>query len=202
VEKIGAPETFALFLAFFIPGFVMSTVWGLLVPTERIDFSKELPRLIGYSVLHYSATLWLVFVVPAGISRLIAAYTVVFFVPIMWPPLLLVLGDRERWIPRFSNRRFLQDVVGPSLRPWDDVLDSLNSGGGCWVRVRLKSGTWIGGALGRTSKYSSYPDPEQLYLAEELGFDEAGVARNFVHGTRGILVARSEIEFMEFFENG
>jgi hypothetical protein len=198
VEKIGAPETFALFLAFFIPGFVMSTVWGLLVPTERIDFSKELPRLIGYSVLHYSATLWLVFVVPPGISRLIAAYIVVLVLPVVWSPLIVTARDPERWIPRFATGSIVDYLIKPSPRPWADIFESFTSSGGCWVRIRLKSGSWVGGAVGAGTKYGAYPDWEQLYLAEEIEFGDAGEARNLVRNTRGLFVMSSEIEFMEF----
>jgi len=198
VDKIGAPETFALFLAFFIPGFVMSTVWGLMVPSDRTDFSKDLPRMIGYSVLHYAGTLWLVFVIPPGVPRLIAAYVVVLVVPALWPLLLVTVRDRERWTSRITSGDLLNDLIKSSPRPWDDVLESFDASGGCWVRIRLKSGTWIGGALGKGSRYSTYPDDEQLYLCEEIEFNEAGDALDFVKHTKGVFVAGSEIEFMEF----
>jgi Family of unknown function (DUF6338) len=61
-----------------------------------------------------------------------------------------------------------------------------------------ESGTWIGGTLGKGSRYSTYPDNEQIYLAEEIRFDECGNLIGLVSNTRGLLVAGQEIEFMEF----
>jgi hypothetical protein len=198
VEKFWAPETFALFLAFFVPGFVMSTVWGLIVPAERTDFGKDLPRLVGYSVLHYACTLWMVLLAPAGSARLCVAYLVVLVLPVLWPPLVVVLRDPQRWCPRLTTDNILNCLVKLHRRPWDDVFDGLRDSGGCWVRIRLKSGRWIGGILGTSARYSLYPDEEQLYLAEEIRFNDDGDAIEFMPNTKGIFVAGSEIEFLEF----
>jgi hypothetical protein len=198
VEKLFAPETFALFLAFFVPGFVMSTIWGLIVPTERIDFGKDLPRLVGYSALHYAATLWLVLLAPTGSARLCVAYVVVLALPVLWPPLLVMLRDPHRWRPRLTTDEILNYLVKLQRRPWDDVLDRLADNGGCWVRIRLKSGRWIGGLLGSGSRYSVHPDAEQLYLPEEIRFNDDGDAVDLAPNTKGIFVAGSEIEYLEF----
>jgi Family of unknown function (DUF6338) len=198
VDKIWAPETLALFLAFFVPGFVMATVWSAIIPLQQVDFGKDVPRLVGYSVLHYAGTLWLVFAAPAGVARLIAAYLVVLVLPAVWPPLIIVLRDRERWLPRLVSGEILKYMINAQPRPWDDTFDALQAHGGCWVRIRLKSGTWIGGTLGKGSRYSTYPDNEQIYLAEEIRFDERGNLIGVVSNTKGLLVAGQEIEFMEF----
>ena len=103
MDKIWAPETLVVFLAFFVPGFVMATVWSAVIPVQQVDFAKDMPRLIGYSVLHYAGTLWLVFAAPPGTARLVVAYLVVLVLPAVWPPLFIVLRDRERWLPRLLN---------------------------------------------------------------------------------------------------
>jgi hypothetical protein len=200
VEKFWAPEALALFLAFFLPGFVTTTVWRLLIPEERIDFGKDLPRIIGYSALHYSATLWLVLMTPAGLPRLIAAYVVVLVLPSLWPPLLVIIRDPERWLSRFTSGQMSDFLIKPQARPWDIVVDSLQAEGGCWIRIRLKTGRWIGGTLGARGRYATYPDGDQLYLAEEIEFDDSGKMLGLMPKTRGVLVEASAVEFMEFFK--
>ena len=49
----------ALFLIFFLPGFISMKIYDLLVPGEPRDFTKSLLEAISYSTLNFAALFWL-----------------------------------------------------------------------------------------------------------------------------------------------
>lgn len=53
-------DKLALFLVFFLPGFISIKVYDLVVPGERRDFSKSLLETISYSTLNFAALFWLI----------------------------------------------------------------------------------------------------------------------------------------------
>jgi|SRR5579862_4176049 len=70
-------ENLALFLAFFIPGFITMQGYYFFIPTRRPDLSKQIPVVVAYSAMHYAATLWIVLLLrpPYAIA---AGYIIVF----------------------------------------------------------------------------------------------------------------------------
>jgi hypothetical protein len=49
--------TLALFLIFFVPGFISLKVYDLLIPSEARDFTKSVFDAIAYSTLSFSSTI-------------------------------------------------------------------------------------------------------------------------------------------------
>jgi hypothetical protein len=95
----------------------------------------------------------------------------------------------------------------PAPRAWDYLFQYEVDG---WIRLRLKSGTWIGGAYaaanGRKSYTAGYPEPQDLYLAAAVRVDpDSG---EFVTGADGmvdilpggLLVRWDEVEYLEFID--
>lgn len=109
------------------------------------------------------------------------------------------------------RRRWAKWFTGPSPAPraWDHLFSSKPDG---WIRLRLKSGNWLGGAYAQTegdelgSYAAGYPDPQDLYLGEaaevdpdsgQFQFDDAGNVRM---RESGILVQWDQVEYLEFNE--
>jgi hypothetical protein len=95
----------------------------------------------------------------------------------------------------------------PAPRAWDYLFEREMDG---WVRLRLKSGTWIGGAYtvvnGRMPYSAGYPEPPDLFLAAavdvdpetgEFPVDDCGV---IAHRPGGLLVRWDEVEYLEFID--
>jgi hypothetical protein len=91
-------------------------------------------------------------------------------------------------------------------RAWDHLLSGAPV---AWVRIKLKSGPWIGGAFaldrhGRRSYAAGYPNEQDLYLAEQAKVDsETGDFELDSDGYvsllgRGVLIRWSEIEYLTF----
>jgi hypothetical protein len=111
-----------------------------------------------------------------------------------------------------GGRRWTDLLVGvaPAPRGWDYLFANRELDG--WIRLRTKSGVWIGGAWafddesGRQSYAAGYPDEQDQYLAVTVLVDaETG---EFVTDQRGIpqatggslLIRWSEVEYLEFFD--
>lgn len=95
----------------------------------------------------------------------------------------------------------------PAPRAWDYLFQGERDG---WVRIKLKTGGWIGGAYatyGELKSYSAgYPEQQDIFLARsvdldpatgEFQFDQDGSVRL---GAGGILVRWEEIEYLEYID--
>ena len=94
--------------------------------------------------------------------------------------------------------------LGSAPRAWDHLFQHRRRG---WVRCRLKSGTWLGGAFaevnGRQSVVARYPEPQDLYLAATIDVDpRTGELRGdwqaAAHDDIGVLLRWEDIEYLEF----
>ena len=59
-------DKLALFIVFFVPGFISMKVYDLLVPGETRDASKSLLDAISYSTLNFAALFWLIAILQTG----------------------------------------------------------------------------------------------------------------------------------------
>lgn len=95
----------------------------------------------------------------------------------------------------------------PAPRAWDYLFEHKGDG---WVRLRLKSGAWIGGVygtIGGVQSYSAgYPEPQDLFLAVAVELDpdtgEFAVDGDGDVPLRpgGLLVRWDEVEYLEFID--
>jgi hypothetical protein len=112
-------DKLALFLIFFLPGFISIKVYDLIVPGERRDFSKSMLDAVCYSTLNFAALSWLITIILTGdfyhrhfilYSLLVVAIMVI--VPACWP---FVLVRLSAWRP------FGRHFVHPIQKPWEPL---------------------------------------------------------------------------------
>jgi hypothetical protein len=185
-------QTLALFLLFFLPGFVSLKVYDSLVPGERRDFSKSIYEVIAYSTLNYAVLfplVWMLLRSPSVHPVLAWVYGAVVLVafPSLWPFL---------WIRVLKSRLFSRYFVHPTQKPWDFVFGQRKP---YWIIVHLKDLRKIAGVYGERSFASSNPAPPQIYLEEVWKLDEEGHFEGVIDESEGILILESEILAIEFF---
>jgi hypothetical protein len=189
------PDKLALFLIFFLPGFISMKVYDLIVPGEPRDASRSLLEAISYSTLNFAALFWLIAIIQTDdfyhkhfILYSLSIIAIMVVVPACWPVAFLKLST---W--RFIARHF----VNPIRKPWDYVFGKRTP---FWVIVHLHSGQKIGGFFGDKSFASSNPADEQIYLEEVWFLDDDGRFESAVEGSQGIIVMKEEIRAVELFE--
>lgn len=195
MADIWTADQLLLFLAFFVPGFISMRVYGLFIATDSPDFTKQLPEAIAYSAIHYALTGWLILLASPGLQRYIAAYIVVLVLPLFWPPIILLIRNWRYYRSRILTKRFLAFLLDAEATPWDTLFADHRAR---WVRIKLKSGNYIGGIYGKGSRSSTYPCPEQLYVKEQYECDATGFGAR-ITATDGFIVNGTEIDSIEFF---
>jgi hypothetical protein len=187
-----SPGALALFLIFFIPGFITLKVYDLLIPGEARDFSKSLFDAVAYSSLNFAALLWLIAILRSGSLTGWQWYAAMFFLliamPALWPLIFLMI----RRHPKVASR-----IASPNARVWDDVFAKRTP---YWVIVHLKDQRRIGGLYGGKSFTSHSPAPPEIYLEEVWMVDQdLGFTGERVSSTAGVLISGTEILALEFF---
>jgi len=186
-------QTLAMFLFFFLPGFVSLKVYDALTPSERRDFSKSVYEVIAYSTLNnallYPLALWLWSRNPTALSFVTwagGALVLVAF-PVLWPFL---------WLGLLKTKLFSRYFVHPTQKPWDFVFGQRKP---YWMIVHSKNLGRVAGLYGRRSFASSNPAPPQIYLEELWELDETGQFLRPIEESEGILILEDEILAVEFF---
>lgn len=214
---IGMPNTFqavAVLLVALLPGALY--VWSFERQAGRwgIGLSDRVLRFVGGSAIFHAAfapasywfwsTQWPTIRVGGAISWWLWLLTLVYvLVPIT---VGTTIGRATRkgaeWARWFTG-------PDPAPRAWDHLFQNEAFG---WVRVRLKSGAWLGGAFanatdGRRSYASGYPETQDLYLSTILATDPA--TGEFEYGgdgnvkvlDGGLLLRWDEVEYLQFIDS-
>jgi len=207
-------QALVVILVGLLPGALYTWSFERVVGDWGIGLSDRLLRFVGVSsilqVVMAPATLWVwrTFIttgrlregdVPLALWPVAIAYVAL---PIA---LGIVVGRgtlaRAEWVHVFTG-------PSPAPRAWDYLFGLRPDG---WVRLRLKSGVWIGGAYtsnedGIGSYAAGYPDEQDLFIAEAYALDpESGEFELDEHGNvvqtgSAILVRWSEVEYLDFID--
>lgn len=205
-------EAIAVAVVAMLPGALY--VWGFerQVGNWGIGLSDRLFRFFGTSALFHALIapitywLWATYVrsgevgtgrpLPLWLWAIVLGYVAVPFLA----GSRVGVGTRngESWARVFTG-------PDPAPRAWDYFFASRPDG---WVRLRLKSGVWIGGAYapsdgGLQSYAAGYPEPQDLFLAETVEVDPDTGEFLLVNGApvfreTSLLIRWDEIEFLEF----
>jgi hypothetical protein len=81
---------------------------------------------------------------------------------------------------------------------WDHAFQNRRP---CFVRARLKDGSWVGGWYGTRSYSTSYPQPVELFLESARRMDPDGSFGAKVNQTAGLYLRASDIDVLEFVDS-
>lgn len=161
-------------------------IHGALAPVSYWLWTSKWPSISSGD----SDPLWLWFVAAAYVAAPLAMGTVVG------------VGTR-------GGSRWTRWITGPEPAPraWDYLFQGERDG---WVRIKLKTGSWIGGAYatyGNMKSYSAgYPEQQDIFLARSADLDPGTGEFRFAPdgavqlGAGGLLVRWEEVEYLEFID--
>ena len=206
-------QAVAVLVIGLVPG--ASYIWAFERQVGRwgVALSDRLVRFAGVSVIFHAgcapATYALWRTVGPAVERRDALPWWLWAVAVAYAGVPLTAGSVIGRASR-SGRRWASWFTGlnPAPRAWDYLFQGTRDG---WVRLRLKSGVWLGGGFvtapnGLRSYSAGYPEPQDLYLSITVNldpdtgdflFDDEG-RPELVNG--GILVRWEEVEYLEFID--
>ncbi|KAF0145294.1 MAG: hypothetical protein FD156_1125 [Nitrospirae bacterium] len=183
-----------LFLVFFVPGFISMKIYGLLLPGERRDFSKDTFEAIAYSAFNFAALSWLISLIHLNSFYtnhkawyFVSIFIIMFVFPVIWPILFV----------KISTWNFVaKHIIHPIQKPWDYIFGKKEA---YWIIVHLKNGKRIGGKYDTKSFTSSFPAKEQIYLEQVWKLDEKGGFLKPIDRSEGIIILGDDIVSVELF---
>jgi hypothetical protein len=196
----------ALLILFVLPGVTYQFLrerWRGPIPGER-DLGERVLRAIAASVV-----LDAVYLVVAGPEllrlarggnsagwdgfvqrpRLAGAAALVLFIVV---PVAAAAG--VSWL----RQRGLKVSYQHTPTAWDYAFQSRRP---CFIRARLKDGTWVGGWYGTRSYATSYPQPAELFLEAARQMYPDGSFGTRVNQTAGLHLRASDIDVLEFVDS-
>ena len=185
------PETLPLLVFFVLPGYLSWGVWRIIVPARTTRLSDSLVAILMLGLLNYILVGWWGLAISREFGTLGQAVMfagIFVIVPIAWP-----------FIPRMliSIPFIAQRIVHPTPKAWDYFFGLHIP---CFVLVRLKNGSLLGGAMDARSFASSYPSAEDMYLEQLWKITKEGQFLEPLPATKGALISRSECEYIQFVE--
>ncbi|MGI3225060.1 DUF6338 family protein [Streptomyces sp. GTA36] len=101
----------------------------------------------------------------------------------------LAAGCVSEW-----QRRRLRAKYQSTPTAWDHTF---RSRGSCFVRMRLKDGTWVGGWYGSDSYATSYPQPAELFLESAWRMNPDGSFGHRIGPSAGLYIRAGDTDVLE-----
>ena len=183
---------------FLIPGLNVTWVTDRLAGRSPLSPTERLLRAMTWSVVIYAgASPWLVRVAHCLEDHrlwvwelVLAGAALVLAVPVALG-LLLAWLRRAGWTKTLMSRLTRLD---PAPSAWDFAF---RDGGPYFVRLEFRNGERVGGVFAAGSFASAYPGPQDLFLEAVWLLDEEGTFVEPIPGSRGLVIARSELRAIE-----
>jgi hypothetical protein len=200
-------EGLAVFVLALLPGAVYTWAFERIAGRWGIGLTDRLYRFVGLSAIYQALIapvtwkIWLKYLrrgAPSGDKLPIWLWPVAVAYLAIPAALGLLLAAGFR-----SGNRIAKVLVGATAPPtaWDAVFSGDKP---AVVLLRLKSGKWLGGEYAEGSHVAGYPEPPDIYLAQELEVDqESGDLvvddedELVSVGQVGVLVRWEEVEYLE-----
>lgn len=198
-----------VFGVIFLPGALFIWAFERLAGQFGVQRRDRVLRFVGGSAVFFAlfstplywlySNYWQAFTAGQPLPRWLAVMPLAYVALPTATGTLLGRGVRAGW-------RWTLGLSGSVRAPraWERLFQDRHEG---WVRCRLKSGTWIGGAFaevdGRPSVVAQYPEPQDLYLDATIDVDPRtgglrGDRQTATDDSAGVLLRWEEIEYLEF----
>ncbi|MFL9598162.1 DUF6338 family protein [Aeromonas veronii] len=182
----------AIFIMFFIPGFICVKMYGLIYPSQRKDAGFLLYDAVTYSCINYALWSWAIYLIETYGVHPVYKAMFYFFIMFLSPILIVFIWNYIRSLEIIKKL-----ICHPSESAWDYVFSQRKR---YWVEVFLKDKTVVAGYYGGRSFASSALVNEHIYLEERWIIDSDGAFERKVERSAGVIILHSEISHIEFRE--
>jgi hypothetical protein len=181
-----------LFFMFFVPGFISTKIWSLIMPSDYRKISDYLLEVLSYGCINFAIWFYPAYLITKNNNFCWWVYLfwliVLFISPILWPIIIRTI---------LMLNLLKGKIMHPIAKPWDYFF---GTGEACYILIHLKSGKLIAGLYGSNSFASSFPSAEELYLEEVWKINEEGEFQDKIDGTSGIWISKESFDYIEIFK--
>jgi len=199
LKALVEPTTISAILLFVLPGFVAFKLDQQLRPQIVRSALDSIVEIVAYSVVNdlLWSPLYRLGKTP-GLPTTWQQWVLALVVLIVSPAILTILYARA--VDWLAARGI---VPSPTPKPWDHFFDRVvkaQPSRQVGVILTLRDASRIAGVYKQPAFASSFPTEEQLYLAESWALDKDGGFGERAEATLGLLIDKSDILLLEFFE--
>jgi hypothetical protein len=198
-------NSFILFIAFFIPGFVAQKTYSLFYTSETPSANQTVINAVAYSCINYGLFSPILYFELASYLyspttyefalRPLFVFFLLFICPILVSLFYVFVPNVSREIP--CLRGLMKYIRYPVPKPWDYVFRDQSQF--YKVIMEFSDGKRIGGLYQDKSFTSSFPEDEQIYLEEVWEIKDHKFIRK-IPDSKGILASSKDLKFLELYE--
>ncbi len=186
---------------FLLPGYLINWIISILVPQRSGDQTDKVLRYLGYSLLNFTAWIWLFWLIRRNIEADRTIYWFLLSLTVMATSFLtgVLLGViRNKGCFRKLFAKYGLQIEHPIPTAWDYKFSKISAPR--WVTVSLINGKRLRGYLGGNSMASSDEEFRDLYL--ELSYIQNGEGKpwEILPQTDGVWISPGQIAYIEFLE--
>jgi hypothetical protein len=179
-----------LFIIFVFPGLLSLKVYGLIIASDKQNWSNAILEGLFFSILNFVLLSPVIYYLSKAKEFFWYHYLLVILTlviaPVIWPCIYKKIT---------SYKRFKKYFLLPHITSFDYYFDRKEP---VFVRLRLKNGEVIGGYFGNKSYASGYPTEGDLYLEAVYSISEDDDKfLEPIEGTDGLLITKDEYCYME-----
>lgn len=199
MPTVESPEKLQFAVAFLLPGFIVSYIYTQFIGGQKKSPFNEILQYIALSALYFGLIFPFSTWVDAGKLASGGAFLAFgFFVlgPLMLGVSLGLLAQKS--VPQWIFRTIGVGIVHPIPTAWDWRFGDFKEN--TFVLVTLDDGSKVAGLLDQAAFASSDPQERDVYIDDVWDYDEGSWTPR--PERQGILIFRSEIRYIEFWNPG
>ncbi len=177
-------QSLLIIILFIMPGFIISKVISLLVPSLEKEKSEGslILQAITFSCINYALSFWLLLLLYEKKDL----WWLLSIIVLILSPILIGFITSNIIKKTFLNIKL-------TVSAWDYYFSGEES---AWILITLKDGTRIGGFFSKNSFASTRGC--DIYIEEVWKIDQ-GKFSSKIEDTDGCIVKNDEIKYIEFF---
>ena len=183
---------------FLLPGFIIKSVMDTLVPPAKHNDSKYFFSCLLYSIVNCAIWSWAYLL----LNKIPEKYSIIYWISLLATTvvgatlLAVIIGViRQKGAIEWLFEKLRINKIHPAPTAWDYYFSKQEE---AWIVVTLKSGKTIYGKFSEHSFSSSDAEERDLYI-EKTYIIKDDMTWEEDEKSKGILIAKEEIETIEFF---
>lgn len=186
-----------LFAAFLFPGFLSIAVYRLRVPSKEFYFKDQVLEAFSFSLVNFAISVWPIY--QLGVLSELRNQWVWEWLAVVVGLVVIPtgLGWSAATLRNWAGRRGFIPASSKTAFDW-----AFSEQRGCWLKIRLNDGSWVGGKFDSATRSfaSAYPEAGHLYIGESWSLDSEGNFMQQMKDKPGLVLKPTEYRYLLLYK--